>query len=150
MRRFPPDHTQFYVLWDFFIPAFTYPFPMYSVGTLADGGKWVCGLERDVLERSPGCLVYAFDSNSTEADARKWPWGETNDGIDGKLTSRVHFNHFSVADLTAKHHRSLESVMGQFGHDFVDILKIDLEGSEFATLVSIISDAQHQENPELL
>ncbi|KAJ7148937.1 methyltransferase domain-containing protein [Mycena crocata] len=168
---FPPPRTSYAVLWDFYIPAFTCPFPIYRVGTLADGGKWVCGLERvlnsrpkpvvyslgyqtpsyssfeqDMLERSPGCHVHGFDGNATD-EALQWPWGETHVVTDRKLTSRVHFNHFSVADLKAEKYRSLHSVMADNGHDFIDILKIDLEGSEFATLVSIIADNQEKPLP---
>ncbi|KAJ7471425.1 methyltransferase domain-containing protein [Mycena galericulata] len=172
ISAFPPPRSLAYVLWDFFIPAFTCPFPMYRVGTLADGGKWVCGLERvmhnrpncivyslgyqtppyssfetDVLHRSPGCQVYGFDVNATDAASTKWPWGEDEVVTDPRLTSRVHFNDFSVADLTADRYRSLQNVMTEFGHDFIDILKIDLEGSEFATLVSIIADTQGKPLP---
>ncbi|KAJ7472759.1 methyltransferase domain-containing protein [Mycena latifolia] len=150
----PHSFQQFYVLWDFFIPAFTCP----SQCTLADGGKWVCGLERvlhnrpncvvyslgyqtpsyssfeqEMLERSPGCRVYGFDANATSPDPQ--------------LTSRVHFNQFSVSDLRAERYRSLQGVMSNYGHDFIDILKIDLEGSEFATLVSMIADAREKPLP---
>ncbi|KAJ6610747.1 hypothetical protein B0H10DRAFT_1811137, partial [Mycena sp. CBHHK59/15] len=154
---------QLYVLWDFFIPAFTCPFPMYHVGTLADGGKWVCGLEciiyncpsptvyslgyqspsyssfeQDMLGQSTGCQVYGMFS-------RFWPWGDNKTDIDQNLASRVHFK-YTIVDLTAERYRSLQSVMGELGHDFVNILKvIDLEGTEFTTLVSIITDSQ--ENP---
>ncbi|KAJ7757718.1 methyltransferase domain-containing protein [Mycena maculata] len=156
-----------YVLWDMFIPSFTCPFPMYRVGTLADGGKWVCGLERvmhnrpncivyslgyqtpasssfeqDVLRSSSGCQVYGFDVNAMEGAPTTWPWG----GIVSDR-SRVHFNDFSVANRTADTYRSLYSVMWEFGHDFVDILKVDLEGSEFATLVSIIADSEGEPLP---
>ncbi|KAJ7158416.1 methyltransferase domain-containing protein [Mycena filopes] len=169
---FPPPKTAYYVLWDFFIPSFTCPFPMYRVGVLADGGKWVCGLDRvlhnrpnpivyslnyqtppyssfeqDMLSRSPGCQIYAFDSNATAEAAAKWPWGDTDVVTDYKLLSRVHFNHFAVADLQAERYRSLHNVMRGFGHSWVDILKIDLEGGEFATLVSIIADTQDEPLP---
>ncbi|KAJ7818681.1 hypothetical protein B0H14DRAFT_2373013, partial [Mycena olivaceomarginata] len=150
---------QYYVLWDFFIPAFTCPFPMDRVGKR---GNWVCGLERvlhhrpncivyslnkdtpsyssfeqDILERSSGCEIYAFDANMAPS---KWPWGETDVVATDLLRSRVHFNEFAVSDVTAKHYRSLESVMRGFGHEWIDVLKVDLKGSEFATLLAIIAD----------
>ncbi|KAK7006155.1 Methyltranfer-dom domain-containing protein [Favolaschia claudopus] len=169
---FPPPFGLYYVLWDFFVPAFTCPFPMYRVGTLADGGKWVCGLDRvlrnrpkpiiyslnyqtalyssfevDMLQRSPGCHIYGFDANATKEAPSTWPWGETDLVINPSFKSRVHFNHFAVADLSAMKYRSLPSIMRHFGHDWIDILKIDLEGSEFATLVSIIADTQDKPLP---
>jgi hypothetical protein len=65
-----------------------------------------------------------FDANATHDAASRWPWGETDAVIDSKLKSHVHFNHFSVADLTAVRYRSLQSVMKKFGHNWVDILKV--------------------------
>ncbi|KAJ6620092.1 hypothetical protein B0H10DRAFT_1946382 [Mycena sp. CBHHK59/15] len=169
-EKFPPAFSLLYVLWDFFIPAFTFPFPMYHVGTLADGGKWVCGLEciiyncpsptvyslgyqspsyssfeQDMLGQSTGCQVYAFNGNTTATAPLSWLWGDNKTDIDQNLASRVHFK-YTIVDLTAKRYRSLQSVMGELGHDFVNFLKvIDLEGTEFTTLVSIITDSQ--ENP---
>jgi hypothetical protein len=43
---------------DFVIPTFTCPFPVTRIGTLGDGGKWVCGFERVVNQ--PNCVVYSF------------------------------------------------------------------------------------------
>ncbi|KAF8176715.1 hypothetical protein K438DRAFT_1681961 [Mycena galopus ATCC 62051] len=172
LPAFPTPGGLYYVLWDFFYPAFPCMFPWYRVGLIADGGKWVCGLDRvlqsrpkpivyslnyqaplyssfelDMLARSPGCQIYAFDANATHDAPSKWPWGETDAVIDPKMRSRVHFNHFAVADLKETKYRSLHSVMRDFGHDWVDILKMDLEGSEFATLVSMIADSQEEPLP---
>ncbi|KAF7341182.1 hypothetical protein MVEN_01853200 [Mycena venus] len=166
---FPPPRGRYYVLWDFFIPAFSCPFPMYRVGQLSDGGKWVCGLERvlhhrpncvvyslntqtpayssfevDILEKSSGCQIYGFDAKPTPEAPSRWPWGEADD----ILRSRVHFNPFTIADPTAQlKYRSLRSVMRDLGHDWIDILKLDLEGSEFATLLAIIAENQGEPLP---
>ncbi|KAJ7249215.1 hypothetical protein B0H12DRAFT_1122357 [Mycena haematopus] len=172
LPAFPAPGGLYYVLWDFFYPAWPCIFPTYRVGLLADGGKWVCGLERvlqsrpkpivyslnhqtlsyssfelDMLARSPGCHIYGFDANATHDTSLKWPWGETDATIDPKAKSRVHFNHFAIADLKAMKYRSLQSVMRSYGHDWIDILKMDLEGSEFATLVSMIADSQDEPLP---
>jgi hypothetical protein len=66
-RRFQNDGW-FYTLWDFFIPQFSCPFPVRRIGTLGDGGKFVCGVER-VLHR-PDCVIYSLgvnDESSFEA-----------------------------------------------------------------------------------
>jgi hypothetical protein len=42
---------------DFFIPAFACPHRVRRVGTLGDGGKWVCGLER--IAEQPSCVIYS-------------------------------------------------------------------------------------------
>ncbi|KAJ7816176.1 hypothetical protein B0H13DRAFT_2351202 [Mycena leptocephala] len=161
---FPPKNQLANLLWDFFIPAFSCPFPMSRVGIFAEGGKWVCGLDRvlqhrpnpiiyslnhetpsyssfeqDILERSPGVQIYAFDADATPEAASAWPWGEADVTTDF-LRSRVQFNHFSIADPTAKTYQSLHSVMHGFGHEWIDILKVELKGSEFATLLAIIAE----------
>ena len=53
-----PHNGQFYTMWDFFIPAFSCPFPVTRAGQLGDGGKFVCGLDR-VIKR-PNCLIYSL------------------------------------------------------------------------------------------
>jgi len=79
-------------LWDFFTPAFQCPHQVERVGTLGDGGKWVCGLdrvakqkhcviysfgvngqssfERDLLRRAPGCEAWGYDLALTAGDPR--------------------------------------------------------------------------------
>ncbi|KAJ7925759.1 hypothetical protein B0H13DRAFT_1705787 [Mycena leptocephala] len=161
---FPGAYVFAAVLWDIFIPAFSCPFPTYRVGTLADGGKWVCGLDRvlqhqpnpiiyslndktpayssfeqDIIERSPGCQIYAFDANAAPEIASQWPWGTTDVAAD-LLRSRIQFNHYAISDPSAKQYRSLRSVMREFGHDWIDILKVELQGSEFDTLLAILAD----------
>lgn len=53
-----PHNGQFYTMWDFFIPAFSCPFPVTRTGQLGDGGKFVCGLDR-IIKR-PNCIVYSL------------------------------------------------------------------------------------------
>ena len=43
---------------DFFIPAFQCPHRVERVGTLGDGGKWVCGLDR--VAKQDKCVIYSF------------------------------------------------------------------------------------------
>ncbi|KAJ7765970.1 hypothetical protein B0H14DRAFT_3895206 [Mycena olivaceomarginata] len=163
INAFGPKHILANLLWDYFIPAFSCPFPMYRVGALAEGGKYVCGVERmlhsrpncliyslnhktpsyssfeeDMLERSAGCRIYAFDANATHNTTSKWPWGETD--IDTEiLKPRVYFNQFALSDPSSKKYRSLQSIMSAFNHDWIDILKIDLLGAEFATLILTVN-----------
>ncbi|KAJ7912168.1 hypothetical protein B0H13DRAFT_1875100 [Mycena leptocephala] len=139
--------------------------------------KWVCGLDRvlqhqpnpiiyalndktpayssfeqDIIERSPGCQIYAFDANAVPEIASQWPWGTTDVAAD-LLWSRVQFNHYAISDPSAKQYRSLRSVMREFGHDWIDILKVHLslsvflfllqcraQSSEFDTLLAILAD----------
>ncbi|KAF7368137.1 hypothetical protein MSAN_00880000 [Mycena sanguinolenta] len=166
--------------WDFFIPEFTCPFPMYRVGTVAEGGKWVCGLERvllgrpncivyslnnnsaayssfevDMLQRSPGCQIHAFDFNprpATLSKWAKWPWGDTTDLDTDEVGSRVHFSTHALANptLRTRGSRSLKEVMKERGHEWIDILKIELNGAEFPTLLSIIAEYGGGKEPPTL
>jgi len=43
---------------DFFIPAFQCPHLVERIGTLGDGGKWVCGLDR--VAKQDKCVIYSF------------------------------------------------------------------------------------------
>ena len=43
---------------DFFTAAFQCPHRVGRVGTLGDGGKWVCGLDR--VARQKKCVIYSF------------------------------------------------------------------------------------------
>ncbi|KAJ7864567.1 hypothetical protein B0H13DRAFT_1899083 [Mycena leptocephala] len=119
----------------------------FSDGTLADGGKWVCGLDR-VLQNRPNPIIhslnektpskvswvsnYGFDSNAT-LDVASNGHGEKSMLRTDLLRSRIQFNYYSISDPTATKYRSLQSVMREFGHDWIDILKysqVELKGSE--------------------
>ncbi|KAJ6488833.1 methyltransferase domain-containing protein [Mycena sanguinolenta] len=55
---FPAPNTASYTLWDLYIPAFSCPFPVFRVGVMGDGGKWICGLERATHHRD--CIIYSM------------------------------------------------------------------------------------------
>ncbi|KAH9014493.1 methyltransferase domain-containing protein [Lactarius pseudohatsudake] len=59
---FPPDKEPWppYTVWDFFPPAFSCPHELERIGTLGDGGKWVCGLSQ--LQDKEDCIVYSVGS----------------------------------------------------------------------------------------
>ncbi|KAJ7875068.1 methyltransferase domain-containing protein [Mycena leptocephala] len=152
----PAPHSAAYTIWDLFAPAFSCPFPVYRVGTMGDGGKYVCGLERatqhpncvvysmgverqssfeqEVLRQSGDCQVYGFDFSVSQ-------WGPELRG-DAQVNSRAHFFPYKIGAVD--HHGadpkeySLQGIMRELGHEFIDIWKIDIEGWEFATLTAII------------
>ncbi len=43
---------------DFFIPAFQCPHRVERIGTLGDGGKWTCGVDR--VAKQEKCVIYSF------------------------------------------------------------------------------------------
>ncbi|KAJ6542733.1 methyltransferase domain-containing protein [Mycena capillaripes] len=158
---FPTPFSAFYTLWDLFVPAFSCPFSVYRVAPAlcsAKGckGKWVCGLrrathqpncviysmgverqssfEQEVLRQSERCQVYGFDFSVSE-------WGPEL-RADTEVNLRAHFFPWKIGgidnhDANPKEY-SLQGIMKEFGHDFIDIWKIDIEGSEFSALTSVI------------
>ncbi|KAF8588007.1 hypothetical protein K439DRAFT_1385251 [Ramaria rubella] len=154
-----PRHGQMYTLWDFFLPAFTCPHKVERIGTLGDGGKYVCGLERmakkkhcviysfgvngessfeaTILERVHGCQLYGYDFSVNS-------FGPEINNVPG-LKSRSHFWPWGLSGKDAHGPNNnpklytLETLMKMNGHNFIDILKIDIEGAEFDALTSLIN-----------
>ncbi|KAH9069705.1 methyltransferase domain-containing protein [Lactarius deliciosus] len=152
--------TEAIAIGDFFIPAFQCPHRVQRVGTLGDGGKWVCGLDRVIkqdkcviysfgingepsfestlLKRRPACEVWGYDSTFNS-------WGPEITG-DPELRDRAHFKPFALGG-TNNHEDydnwtldSLTDLNGAESQDtFIDTLKIDIEGGEFDALTSFLS-----------
>ncbi|KAJ3748477.1 hypothetical protein DFH05DRAFT_563208 [Lentinula detonsa] len=59
LDMFPPNKSPWpaYTVWDYFPAAFNCPHEVRRVGSLGDGGKWVCGLSRLVDKKD--CVVYS-------------------------------------------------------------------------------------------
>jgi len=151
-----PTHGEFYTLWDFFIPAFQCPHRISRIGTLGDGGKWVCGMER--IARKKQCVIYSVGINgesSFEADllnrgknCQVWGYDFSVNSFGPEiestnLKSRGHFKPYMLGGED-KHSANppqytLNTLMKNNGHTFIDILKIDIEGSEFATLETLLA-----------
>ncbi|QRV75938.1 methyltransferase domain protein [Ceratobasidium sp. AG-Ba] len=132
-----------YMLWDFFPASYNCPYETERVGVLGDGGKWVCGLSR--LVDKPNCVVYSAGistESSFEAELVKRTKCEVF-GFDfsvqkfgpevenyGSIRQRTHFYPYGIS-----------------GHTFIDILKVDIEGSEFDTLTSMIKYFKERGRP---
>ncbi|KAJ7279089.1 methyltransferase domain-containing protein [Mycena rebaudengoi] len=165
MPAFPAPFSAFYTLWDFFIPAFSCPFSVYRVGTLGDGGKWVCGLERathqpncivysmgverqssfeqEILRQSKGCQVYGFDYSVSE-------WGPEL-RADTEVKSRAHFFPYKIGGAdnhtASPKEYTLQGIMKELGHDFIDIWKIDIEAAEFDALAAVVESFEGKPLP---
>ncbi|KAJ6488837.1 methyltransferase domain-containing protein [Mycena sanguinolenta] len=119
-------------------------------------GKWICGLERAahhrecfiysmsvehqssfeqaMLHQSADCQVYGFDFSVSE-------WGPEL-RADTAVNACAHFFPYKIG--AADNHTadpkeySLQGIMRELGHDFVDVWKIDIEGSKFCALKAVI------------
>ncbi|KAJ7465245.1 methyltransferase domain-containing protein [Mycena latifolia] len=156
-----PSHGEFYTLWDFFPPAYQCPHRVQRLGTLGDGGKYICGMAR--VAAKPTCVVYSFGINSDssfEADILKRAPGCEVFGYDysvhsfgpeitadPKLAPRAHFFPYALGPNDAHAPTddppmyTLQSLMRENGHTFIDILKVDIEGSEFTSLEAFVDSA---------
>ena len=137
-------------------PTISCPFSLrkaISVRDMHEGGKWICGLE-EVAARSTSkpCVVYSFGSNENDQfeqavletvpqceihvfDPTSKPLPQYHfalEGLTGSLTS-------SVIDIggTSYPAKTLSAFMGERKHVYIDILKIDVEGFEWAAIGAI-------------
>ncbi|KAH8667532.1 methyltransferase domain-containing protein [Tricladium varicosporioides] len=150
-----------YTLWDFFPATYTCPHDIQRVGRLGDGGKWVCGMslyearppptishsstnpptiiysfgvndestfEAEMLSRIPSAQIYAYDFSVTRFGPQ----------LSASYSARAHFKQVGLGqnDELNKNPQffTLNTLMKQNKHTYIDILKIDIEGSEYTAL----------------
>lgn len=158
IHMFPPNKSPWpaYTVWDYFPAAFNCPHEVRRIGALGDGGKWVCGISR--VEDKPDCVVYSVGINqdsSFEADllvntrhCKVWGYDFSVKGFATQIPyserGRTEFHPFGLAgfDKPASGKEpamyTLKSLMSMNGHEFIDILKVDIEGWEFDTITAMI------------
>jgi hypothetical protein len=148
-------------LFDYFLATFDCPKSVQRIGALGDGGKWVCGIETFESSSSIGslaktrkpCIVYSFgvagDSSFEEEilerthceifafDASVQDMGPQ---ILPDQRPRVHFYPTFIGTSESGDKTTLGAIMRKHGHSWVDIIKMDIEGSEFAVLDQVMSE----------
>ncbi|KAF9875429.1 hypothetical protein CkaCkLH20_07249 [Colletotrichum karsti] len=152
-----------YTLWDLFPATYTCPWDLQRVGKLGDGGKWICGMSKYENPRPPArppLRVYSFGvggDSSFEDDflnrssaAEVWGFDDTVDGwgqgLGARYPDRTHFFKTAVAgyDFYDEGDRteflSVKSIMKKLGHDYVDLVKMDIEGDEFPALEAFLEE----------
>lgn len=128
---------------------------MERIGRLGDGGKWTCGMSRYSApsKESQKCIVYSFgveDDSSFENEflsrvetAEVWAYDFSVSDFGIQLEpdnrNRAHFTQAGIAGKTTSTDAqpsfySIADLMKQNGHEYIDILKMDIEGSEFEAL----------------
>lgn len=138
--------------WNTLIPSFECPASYFGrIGSKADGGKWTCGVEYFGSLYKP-CVVYSFGvsgDSSFEADmlttttCEVYAYDPFVDSIAPPLRStnpRVHFEKLGIAGKSSDTMKTLKTFMQKNGgHKFIDILKVDVEFAEYASLENILA-----------
>ncbi|CEL99428.1 unnamed protein product [Vitrella brassicaformis CCMP3155] len=155
----------------FFEPDWSCEFEM-RLGTLGDGGKWVCDPDR-IISRSKAsgkpCLVYSVGGSN------EWSF---EDSVYKTLGCEVHTFDHTVATPKAKpehinFHRwgidqpgrgaslqadnpgpltaGLNEIITALGHENreIDIFKIDVEGAEFKSLTPLLTSGAWRKKPPI-
>ena len=119
------------------------------LGKPGDGGKWICGL-MSLLQHS-ACLVYAvgsdgevsFEQAVAETSACEiHVFDHTLDAARAELVhsvARVRLHNIGLAEegtgtTTSTH--SLSEILSKMQHQWIDVLKMDIEGGEWRVLES--------------
>lgn len=127
---------------------------LLRMGKGGDGGKWTCGVEHlgnlTTLEKSYDCVVYSFGVNSDssfEADILKttkcevFAYDPTVSKIGAPILTtnpRAHFAKLGIGANITETMRNLKAFMEiNGGHQWIDVLKMDVESSEFEVLDDI-------------
>ena len=139
-----PDH-HFY---DIFSLTYQCPLPVkrYPEGT-ADGGKWTCNLEN----MAPGSLVYSIGSEGDyafETEMQNFGFEVHTFDCTGDYGSNapqgVRFHKWCADGHDHAPFYKLKTLMDRLGHHRIDLLKMDIEGSEFATLPMLAELPAHR------
>lgn len=143
-------------LWNSIKPKFKCPpHLLIRMGRDGDGGKWTCGAEnlgRTSVQNTPqSCVVYSFgvhEDSSFESDilsstfCQVWAYDPTVDQIGNPIrpsNQRVHFQKLGIAGENRENLKTLKSLMDiNGGHEWIDILKMDVELAEFPSLENIL------------
>jgi len=139
-------------MWDFIYPNFDCPHSVERVGRPGDGGKFVCGV-RQIANKVGPCVIYSYgvgressfeEELTNRTHCSVYMFDHTIDvynmSLPKKLPKRVFIEKVGLGVKDTENLRSIKSTMKKYNHDFIDILKIDTEGAEFAVFDNIQDD----------
>ncbi|KFY30131.1 hypothetical protein V493_02114 [Pseudogymnoascus sp. VKM F-4281 (FW-2241)] len=147
-----------YSIWDFVPASWTCPYEMERIGRMGDGGKWVCGITSQATASQPswynskllpthanGAFLRSEDETIERTHCEIWAYdfSVTNFGkqLRKEHRARAHFTQAGISGVTNTTARppfyTIQDLMKKNGHDYIDILKMDIEYAEFASLSSL-------------
>ncbi|KAF9141806.1 hypothetical protein BGX30_004100 [Mortierella sp. GBA39] len=146
-----PKSEEMMPVWWYFQPSFNCPHEVERVGRLNDGGKWMCGMPvLESMTKEDKCVIYSvgvFDDSSWEKEmidrtnCQVFAFDASVDRIAGDAAGdpNIHFFKYFIGgkDKVGKDGtiwKTLKTIMKENGHEWIDVLKIDIEGTEFDAL----------------
>jgi len=148
-------HKHPYSIWDFVPASWSCPYEMERIGRMGDGGKWVCGMSLyEQLPVTRPCVVYSFgvqfessyeDETIARTHCEVWAYDFSVTDFGKQLNEehklRAHFTQAGIAGTTNTSYNppfyNIQDLMKKNGHDYIDILKMDIEYAEFEALTSL-------------
>ncbi|KAF9392899.1 hypothetical protein CPB97_007425 [Podila verticillata] len=145
--------------WGYFPASFNCPHEVERVGRYNDGGKWMCGMSvLENLDPSEKCVIYSMgvnDDSSWEAEmmdrtrCEVWAFDGSVEDVAGaaKGNPRMHFNKVFIGNenrVTADGSvwKTLPTIMKENGHEWIDVLKVDIEGYEYEAFDALMDSYQ--------
>lgn len=156
-----------YTAWDFTPASYGCPHEMERIGRMGDGGKWVCGMSKFVASsKVKPCVIYSFgvrDESSFEnemlsrTDCEVWAYDfsvvDFGEQLESSNRARAKFMQVGIAGKTDKSRDppfySIADLMKMNGHDYIDILKMDIEFAEFEAMDGLSDDFPASQGYEL-
>ncbi|EFQ36360.1 hypothetical protein CGRA01v4_12212 [Colletotrichum graminicola] len=145
------------------MPA-SYDWGVEHIGRLGDGGKWVCGMSQcEDYAKDRECVMYSFgvrDESSFEqempsrTDCVVWVYDfsvkDFGSQVDSKHHDQAHFKQIGIAGTTdTTLFYSIADLMEMNGHDYIDILKMDIDEAKYDALDSLHRDFPASTGEEL-
>lgn len=137
-------------VWDVFGPTYNCLYSRERLGRTGDGGKWVCG--PNFLLQSKSCVIYSIGSRGevsfeetllSMSQCEVHTFDHTLSESAQALIRGVPGLHFHNLGLGVRHTGqgghpprvlSLDRLMENLKHSWIDILKVDVEGAEWAVI----------------
>ena len=143
-------------VWDLFYPDYNCPYGKSRHGRVGDGGKWICGARKFLSE--PGCVIYSLGSYAEtsfetdlalETECEIHVYDPTQASVPMPSTHRSGHENFHTYAIgnpgqsgSKWETKSLEAVMKGFGHSWIDVLKMDIEGGEWEFLEYLLQSGK--------
>ena len=117
------------------------------IGYLGEGGKWVCGMK--MLSKIPHCVAYSMGSNgqldfekdllavtNKNCEVHSFDFGDFSKSFVG-TGIQFHKVFISGKDDPGQNRKTFQTIMKELNHTHIDLLKMDIEWSEYDVLSTL-------------